>query len=82
MNADQKQRELDRMRETNKKRMTEKKKEAEAAIDLMSIQCERIRNDETKRKGLIIVLGQYGKFSSDSSTLLGMRRMPRRKASS
>lgn len=47
-------------------RMTEKKKEAEAAIDLMSVQYERICNDEEKRKGLIIVQAKYGKFESDT----------------
>lgn len=47
-------------------RMTEKKKEAEAAIDLMTVQYERICNDEEKRKGLIIVQAKYGKFESDT----------------
>lgn len=45
--------------------MMEKKKEAEAAIDLMRVQYERICTDEEKREGLLITLGQYGKFDEE-----------------
>lgn len=45
--------------------MSEKKLEAEAAIDLMRIQYERICNDEEKRQGLIIVAARYGNFQKD-----------------
>lgn len=47
--------------------ISEKKKEAEAAIDLMTIQYERICSDEERRKGLIILHAQYGKFDIDKS---------------
>lgn len=45
--------------------MAEKKREAEAAIDLMSVQYGRIRDDEEKRNGLIIERAVYGKIESD-----------------
>lgn len=65
MNAEQRKREIDRIKETTKKRMAEKKREAEAAIDLMSVQYERTRSDEEKRNGLIIENAVYGKIESD-----------------
>lgn len=46
-------------------RMAEKKREAEAAIDLMSVQYERTRSDEEKRNGLIIENAVYGKIEND-----------------
>lgn len=45
--------------------MAEKKREAEAAVDLMTVQYERIRNDEEKRKGLIVTKAIYGKIEND-----------------
>lgn len=45
--------------------MAEKRREAEAAIDLMGVQFERVRNEEEKRKGLIIVKAIYGKHDND-----------------
>lgn len=45
--------------------MSEKKLEAEAAVDLMRVQYERICNDEEKRQGLIIVTARYGNFQKD-----------------
>lgn len=45
--------------------MAEKKREAEAAIDLMTVQYERVRSDEEKRNGLIIEKAVYGKIESD-----------------
>lgn len=45
--------------------MTEKKREAEAAIDLMSVQFERTQMEETRRNGLIIVRAIYGKLEVD-----------------
>lgn len=45
--------------------MSEKKLEAEAAVDLMRVQYERICNDEEKRQGLIIVEARYGNFQTE-----------------
>lgn len=71
MNAEQKQRDIDRIKETNKKRMAEKKREAEAAVDLMSVQYERNYSEEEKRNGLLIKSALYGKIvdnhNSDAS---------------
>ncbi|XP_031640868.1 dnaJ homolog subfamily C member 11 [Contarinia nasturtii] len=68
MDAEQKQRDIDRIKETNKKRMAEKKREAEAAVDLMSVQYERNCSEEERRNGLLIVSAIYGKFSDNSSS--------------
>lgn len=54
-------------------RMAEKKREAEAAIDLMSVQYERTRSDEEKRHGLIIENAVYGNIENDR-TIEGMSR--------
>lgn len=62
MNAEQKQKKVEKMRETNKQRMSEKRQEAEAAVDLLLVQYERICDEETKRKGLIINSAKYGKI--------------------
>lgn len=92
MNAEQKQRKIDKIKEANKQRyvggvlyylvfdfntffffllllyrLAEKKREAEAAIDLLSAQYERICSEETARKGLIIVCAKYGKMSATSA---------------
>lgn len=48
--------------------MTEKKREAEAAVDLMSVQYERNSNEEEKRNGLIIVKAIYGNIVDETST--------------
>lgn len=45
--------------------MAEKKREAEAAIDLMTVQYERVRTDEEKRNGLLIENAVYGKIEND-----------------
>lgn len=66
MNAKNRQREIDKIKEQNKQRIIVKRKEAEAAVDLMSAQYGRICDEEERRKGLIIVSAKYGKFDSDS----------------
>lgn len=66
MNAEHRQRKIDKIKEQNKQRIIEKRKEAEAALDLMSAQYERICEEEERRKGLIIVSAKYGKFDDDS----------------
>lgn len=45
--------------------MSEKKREAEAAIDLMSVQYERNRLEEERRNGLLILNAIYGKIDDD-----------------
>lgn len=67
MNEAAKQRNIEKVKETNRLRMAEKRREAESAIALMGALYERIRNDEEKRKGLIIVTALYGKFNSDEN---------------
>lgn len=49
-------------------RMAEKKREAEAAVDLMTVQYERNCNEEEKRNGLIIISAFYGKVVDDSNS--------------
>lgn len=50
--------------------MAEKKREAEAAVDLMTVQYERCCTDEEKRNGLMITRAIYGKISNGSTTSL------------
>lgn len=47
--------------------MAEKKLEAEAAIDLMSVQYERNCSEEEKRNGLIIKSAIYGHFGGEGN---------------
>uniref|UniRef100_A0A182MMY3 J domain-containing protein n=1 Tax=Anopheles culicifacies TaxID=139723 RepID=A0A182MMY3_9DIPT len=63
MNEATKQKNIERVKETNSARMAEKRKEAESAISLMGALFERIRKEEIKCEGLIIVSALYGKFS-------------------
>lgn len=49
--------------------MAEKRREAEAAVDLMSVQFERNRGDEEKRNGLIIIRAIYGKIVNESTSI-------------
>lgn len=44
--------------------MAEKKREAEAAVDLMSVQYERNYGEEEKRNGLLIGKKYFENFSS------------------
>lgn len=67
MHAENRQRKLDKIRETNKQRIVEKRKEAEAAVDLMAALYERICDEERQRHGLIIVSARYGRFDDDGS---------------
>lgn len=64
MNADQKRRTLEKTREVNKQRMAERKREAEASVDLMSAANERSREEEQRRRGLIIERATYGQLSN------------------
>lgn len=68
MNAEHRQRKIDKIKEQNKQRIVEKRKEAEAAVDLMTAQYGRIYEEEERRKGLIIVSAKYGKFDDSSPT--------------
>ncbi|XP_058463625.1 dnaJ homolog subfamily C member 11 [Malaya genurostris] len=73
MNLAAKQRNIEKVKETNRTRMAEKRREAESAIALMGAMYERIRNDEQKRKGLIIVSAFYGKFGRDENVSIEQR---------
>ena len=48
----------------NGTRMAEKRKEAEAAVNLMSVAFSRIRSEEESRQGLVIITALYGKLTS------------------
>lgn len=66
MNAEHRQRKIDKIKEQNKQRIIEKRTEAEAAVELMTAQYERICDEEELRKGLIIVSAKYGKFDNEN----------------
>lgn len=65
MNAENRQRKLEKIREANKQRIAEKRREAEAAVELMATLYERVYNEERERRGLVIVSARYGKFDED-----------------
>lgn len=67
MNAEHRQRKIDKIKELNKQRIAEKRQEAEAAIELMAALYERIFQDEQRRKGLIITSARYGRFDDDNA---------------
>ncbi|KAG8505486.1 DnaJ subfamily C member 11, partial [Galemys pyrenaicus] len=63
----QKEKELEKQRESTATDMLQKKQEAEAAVRLMQESVRRIIEAEESRMGLIIVNAWYGKFVNDKS---------------
>ncbi|XP_053681347.1 dnaJ homolog subfamily C member 11 [Anopheles nili] len=62
LNETAKQKHIEKVKETNRTRMAEKRREAESAIALMGALYERIRMEELKCQGLVIISAMYGKF--------------------
>lgn len=73
MNEAAKQRNIEKVKETNRARMAEKRRGAESAIALMGAMYERIRTEEQRRQGLIIVTALYGKFGPDENVAAEQR---------
>ncbi|XP_073512625.1 dnaJ homolog subfamily C member 11 [Phyllobates terribilis] len=63
----QKEKELEKQRETSASDILKKKQEAEAAVRLMQESVRRIIEAEESRMGLIILNAWYGKFVTDNS---------------
>ncbi|KAM6046011.1 dnaJ homolog subfamily C member 11 isoform 4-T4 [Theristicus caerulescens] len=63
----QKERELEKQRESTASDILQKKQEAEAAVRLMQESVRRIIEAEEARMGLIVVNAWYGKFVNDNS---------------
>ncbi|XP_040843779.1 dnaJ homolog subfamily C member 11 [Ochotona curzoniae] len=63
----QKEKELEKQRESTASDMLQKRQEAEAAVRLMQESVRRIIEAEESRMGLIIVNAWYGKFVNDKS---------------
>ncbi|XP_064423781.1 dnaJ homolog subfamily C member 11 [Latimeria chalumnae] len=63
----QKEKDLEKQRESSASDVAQKKQEAEAAIRLMQESVRRIIEAEESRLGLIIVNAWYGKFVTDNS---------------
>ncbi|KAM3923250.1 dnaJ homolog subfamily C member 11 [Leptodactylus fuscus] len=63
----QKEKELERQRESSASDILKKKQEAEAAVRLMQESVRRIIEAEESRMGLIILNAWYGKFVTDNS---------------
>lgn len=57
----QKEKEIERQREINRNKMVENQRVAKAAVDLMKAAFSRIRTDEERRGGLVILIALYGK---------------------
>lgn len=58
----QKEKDLEKQKESSAAKMFEKKREAEAAVSLMQETFSRIREQEEAKKGLIITQALYGKL--------------------
>lgn len=54
---------LEKQKQNNFNKLLEKRKEAVAAQELMMATYDRIRDDESKKKGLLIIKAIYGKIS-------------------
>lgn len=52
---------LEKKKQENYTKLVERRKEAEAAQELMMATYERIKNDEEKKNGLVIVKALYGR---------------------
>lgn len=63
----QKEKELEKQRESSASDILQKKQEAEAAVRLMQESVRRIIEAEESRMGLIILNAWYGKFVTDNS---------------
>lgn len=70
MNEAAKLRNIEKAKETNRTHMAEKRRQAESAVSLMAALYDRIRTDEAKRKGLVIVAALYGKFQPSENVQL------------
>jgi len=57
-----------RQKDNYKNRMAEKRREAEAAVNLMSVTFTRIRCEEENVRGLVIVAASYGRLASLAPT--------------
>lgn len=61
---EQKTAKIERQKQANYTKLQEKKKEAQAAQELMLATFNRSREEESNRKGLVIVKALYGPVSS------------------
>lgn len=68
MNAEHRQRKLEKVKELNKQRIAEKRQEAEAAVELMAALYERVYQEEQRRNGLVITSARYGRFDDDNGS--------------
>ncbi|XP_059062994.1 dnaJ homolog subfamily C member 11 [Achroia grisella] len=62
------ERERQRSMEANHERLQEMQREARATVELMKETYSRIKNDEEKKKGLVIIRALYGKLPSGASS--------------
>lgn len=53
---------VEKQKEDNKSKLAQKRKEAQAAVDLMTVTYTRICEEEENKRGLIIVKALYGKL--------------------
>lgn len=54
---------LEKQKQNNFNKLLEKRKEAVAAQELMMATYDRIKDDESKKKGLVIIKAIYGKIT-------------------
>ncbi|XP_075990898.1 dnaJ homolog subfamily C member 11 isoform X1 [Anticarsia gemmatalis] len=67
INRERQERDRQRSMEANYERLQEMQRQARATVELMRETYSRIRSDEEKKKGLVILRAMYGKLPADAS---------------
>ncbi|XP_037828288.1 dnaJ homolog subfamily C member 11 [Lucilia sericata] len=70
MQADRKNIEIEKTKRNNEQRMTMRRQEANAAVELMQHTYQRIVEEETERKGLIINKAIYGQLEENGNEFI------------
>lgn len=60
---------LEKQKQNNFNKLLEKRKEAVAAQELMMATYNRIKDDESKKKGLVIIKAIYGKITKGENKM-------------
>lgn len=70
MQTERKNIEIEKTKRSNEQKMTMKRQEAEAALELMQHTYQRIVEEETERKGLIITKATYGQLEENGNDFI------------
>ncbi|XP_056647859.1 dnaJ homolog subfamily C member 11 [Diorhabda sublineata] len=64
---EEKNKKVEKQKQNNFNKLLEKRREAAAAQDLMTVTYNRIRDEESNKKGLVIIKAIYGRIMKDTS---------------